>query len=90
MLACEELASAVLPSSELLPHTRRMAERFNRLPPDAVRDSKRLLRGATRAELDRAIQEENAVFTARLRNPETREALRAFLKKRQPDIARDR
>jgi enoyl-CoA hydratase/carnithine racemase len=84
------LASAVLPSSDLQAHARRMAERFNRLPPDAVRDSKRLLRGATRAELDRAIQEENAVFTARLRNPETREALRAFLKKRQPDIARDR
>jgi enoyl-CoA hydratase/carnithine racemase len=67
-----------------------MAERFNRLPPDAVRDSKRLLRGATRAALDRAIQEESAVFTARLRDPETLEALQAFLQKRKSNIASDR
>ena len=84
------LASAVLPSSDLLAHARRMAERFNRLPPDAVCESKRLLRGATRAALDRAIQEENAAFTARLRNPDTREALRVFLQKRKSDNAPDR
>ncbi len=84
------LASAVLPSDELLSHARRMARRFNALPPDAVRDSKRLLRGATRAALERAIQEESAVFTARLRSPETREALRAFLQKRKSDRPSDR
>jgi enoyl-CoA hydratase/carnithine racemase len=56
------LASAVLPSSDLLAHARRMAERFNALPPGAVRDSKRLLRGATRAAVECAIQEESAVL----------------------------
>jgi enoyl-CoA hydratase/carnithine racemase len=63
-----------------------MAERFNALPPGAVRDSKRLLRGATRAAVDRAIQEESAVFTMRLRSPEAREALQAFLQKRKPNF----
>jgi enoyl-CoA hydratase/carnithine racemase len=63
-----------------------MAERFNALPPGAVRDSKRLLRAGTRAAVDRAIQEESALFTARLRSPEAREALQAFLQKRKPNF----
>lgn len=84
------LASAALAASDLLAHARRMAERFNALPAHAVRDSKRLLRGATRAAVDRAIQEENAVFTARLRSPEAREALQAFLQRRKADFTPDR
>jgi enoyl-CoA hydratase/carnithine racemase len=79
------LASAAMPSSDVLSHARRMAERFNALPAEAVRDSKRLLRGATRAAVDRAIEEENALFMARLRSPETRAALEALLRKRQAD-----
>jgi enoyl-CoA hydratase/carnithine racemase len=82
------LASAALPASELLAHARRMARRFNALPPGAVRDSKRLLRAATRHAVDRAIQEEGVLFTARLRSPEAREALQAFLQKRTPDFTR--
>jgi len=80
------LASAALPSSDLLAHAFAMAKRFNALPPGAVRDSKRLLRGATRAAVDRAIQEESTLFTARLRSPEAREAMQAFLQKRKPNF----
>src|SRR5262249_30416599 len=36
------IANASLPSTEVLMKARRMAERFNTLPPDAVRESKRL------------------------------------------------
>ena len=38
------IANAVLPADEVLPHARRIAERFNALPPSAVRETKRLLR----------------------------------------------
>lgn len=80
------LATAVLPSSDLLSHARRVAERFNTLPPGAVRDSKRLMRGPTRASVERAIEEESALFAARLASAEARAALRAFLQKRQPEF----
>ena len=38
------IANAVLPAGEVVNHARRMAERFNALPPGAVRESKKLLR----------------------------------------------
>jgi enoyl-CoA hydratase/carnithine racemase len=80
------LASAAMPLSDVLPHARRMAQRFNVLPQGAVRDSKRLLRGATHAAVEHVIQEENAVIVARLSSPEAREAMLAFMRKRKPDF----
>ncbi len=38
------LANAVLPAGEVVNHARRVAERFNALPPGAVREAKKLLR----------------------------------------------
>src|SRR5450432_1959991 len=38
------IANAVLPAAEVVSHARRIAERFNQLPPGAVRESKRLMR----------------------------------------------
>jgi len=84
------LATAVLPSSDVLAHARRMAKRFNSLAPGAVRDSKRLMRSASNAEVDRAIQLEGVLFEARLRSPEAREALQAFLQKRRPSFTPER
>ena len=81
------LANAVLPASEVLPHARRVALRFNALPPGAVRDSKKLMRDHQRALVMEAIRTEGAVFSARLRSPEVREALQAFLEKRKPDFS---
>src|SRR5207249_2119310 len=40
------IANAVLPANELVNHARRMAERFNALPPGAVRETKKLMRRA--------------------------------------------
>jgi enoyl-CoA hydratase/carnithine racemase len=82
------LANAVLPASEVLPHARRVALRFNALPPGAVRDSKKLMRDHQRALVMEAIRTEGAVFSARLRSPEVREALQAFLEKRKPDFSK--
>ena len=39
------IANAVLPAGEVVNHARRIAERFNSLPPGAVRERKKLLRG---------------------------------------------
>ncbi|MFM7533589.1 MAG: enoyl-CoA hydratase [Rubrivivax sp.] len=82
------LANAVLPPAEVLPHARRIAQRFNALPPGAVREAKKLMRDHQRAAVMEAIRTEGAVFSARLRSPEVREALQAFLEKRKPDFSK--
>ena len=43
------IANAVLPAAEVVNHARRMAERFNALPPGAVRESKALMRRGQKA-----------------------------------------
>jgi enoyl-CoA hydratase/carnithine racemase len=82
------LATAALSAGEVLPHARRMAKRFNQLPPGAVRDSKRLMRAGASAAITYAMQQETEVFVERLRGPEAREALQAFLQKRKPDFSK--
>jgi enoyl-CoA hydratase/carnithine racemase len=82
------MATAVLPASDVLAHARRMAERFNALPPGAVRDTKRLMRAGSSAGIARAVQAESAIFAERLRSPEAKEALQAFFEKRKPDFSK--
>lgn len=82
------LANAVLPADEVLPHARRMATRFNALPPQALRDTKRLLRQPQRALLDQVMREESALFVQKLAEPEAREAISAFFERRRPDFSR--
>ena len=82
------IASAVLPASEVLPHARRVAERFNQLPPEAVRQSKRLLRRGQAVAVQDAMAAETGLFVQRLRSEEAREAFQAFFEKRKPDFTR--
>ena len=81
------IANAVLPASEVANHARRMAERFNTLPPSAVRQTKALLRRANTDSVMAAIAAENEVFSARLGSPEAKEAITAFFQKRKPDFS---
>jgi enoyl-CoA hydratase/carnithine racemase len=81
------IANAVLPAAEVLPHARRVAARFNQLPPGAVRETKKLLRRAGRDEVMQAISAESEVFAARLGSAEAREAFTAFFQKRKPDFS---
>jgi enoyl-CoA hydratase/carnithine racemase len=75
------LANAVLPASEVLAHALRAAERFNSLPPEAVRAAKRLLQKPDRAAVLAAIEAESGVFAERLRSDEAKQAFRSFLKR---------
>ncbi|HET9978424.1 MAG TPA: enoyl-CoA hydratase [Burkholderiaceae bacterium] len=82
------IASAVLPAGEVAAHARRVAERFNALPPGAVSDTKRLLRTPQAGALLAAINTEAEAFGRRLMSPEAREAMSAFLEKRKPDFTK--
>ncbi len=82
------IANAVLPAAEVVGHARRMAERFNQLPPGAVRDTKRLLRGPQRELIVKTIHAEGQLFSQRLRSPEAMEAFQAFFQKRKPDYSK--
>ena len=81
------IANAVLPAAEVLNHARRVAERFNALPPGAVREAKQLLRGPQREQIEATIRTEGALFAKRLRSPEAMEAFQAFFQKRRPDFS---
>jgi enoyl-CoA hydratase/carnithine racemase len=69
-------------------HARRIAERFNNLPPGAVRDAKRLLRGPQTEAILKTIRSEGELFAARPRSPEAMEAFQAFFQKRKPDFSK--
>jgi enoyl-CoA hydratase/carnithine racemase len=82
------LANAALPAAEVVTHARRQAERFNALPLEAVRETKRLLRAPASEAVSRAMQAEALVFARRLRSAEAQEAFRAFFEKRKPDFSK--
>ncbi len=82
------IANAVLPAAEVVNHARRVAERFNALPPGAVREAKQLLRGPQREQIEATIRVEGALFAKRLRSPEAMEAFQAFFQKRKPDFSK--
>ena len=82
------IANAVLPAGEVASHARRVAERFNALPPGAVQDAKRLMRGPQREQILAAIGTEGEIFAARLQSPEAKEAFQAFFQKRKPDFSK--
>jgi len=82
------IANAVLPAGEVVNHARRIAERFNQLPPGAVQGAKRLMRAPQREQILATIGTEGALFAERLRSPEAMEAFQAFFQKRKPDFSK--
>ncbi len=81
------IANAVLPADEVVLHARRIAERFNALPPTSVRESKRLMRRGRETWAHETIQVEAKAFAEQLRSPEAKEAFSAFFQKRKPDFS---
>jgi enoyl-CoA hydratase/carnithine racemase len=82
------IANAVLPAAEVVNHARRVAGRFNALPPGAVREAKQLMRRPQHEQLLQTIRTEGEIFARRLRSPEAMEAFQAFFQKRAPDFSR--
>ena len=82
------IANAVLPAAEVASHARRVAERFNALPPAAVRNTKALMRRSRAPALAEAIAAETELFAKGLQSPEAKEAFSAFFQKRKPDFSK--
>jgi enoyl-CoA hydratase/carnithine racemase len=82
------IANAVLPAGEVVAHARRVAERFNGLPPGAVRESKLLMKRGRKDVVMQQMAAEGEIFGQRLRTPEAREAFQAFFEKRKPDFSK--
>ena len=57
-------------------------------PPEAIRQSKALLRAPLRERVERVMREEAELFIARLQSEEAQEAFTAFMEKRAPDFSR--
>jgi enoyl-CoA hydratase/carnithine racemase len=77
----------VVDDDELQPTARDLAQRLAALPPQAVRETKRLIRHGA-SDLAGRIEQELGLFRERLGSPEAAEAFRAFLEKRKPDFSR--
>jgi enoyl-CoA hydratase/carnithine racemase len=82
------LITKVVEPDELLAAAEKAAARLAELPPESLRLTKRLLKGAHAEAVRRTIEEEGRIFRERLDSPEAQEALRAFLEKRKPDFSR--
>ena len=65
----------------------RLAARLAALPPEAVRQTKALIKNG-RPDVPGRIAEELVLFGQRLRSPEAAEAFQAFMEKRKPDFSR--
>lgn len=82
------IVTEIVPEAELLERARAAALALAALPSASVRMTKALMkRGSAQAVQDR-MTEELELFGERLRSPEAREALSAFMHKRKPDFSR--
>lgn len=80
------IATQVLPAAQVWAHAQTQAERFGKLPPEAVRTTKRLMRDGQRAQLQQHIETELAAFKQCLGSAEAQEAFKAFFERRQPNF----
>lgn len=78
------LVNRLLAPGEVLDHAMRQARRLCALPPEAVRETKRLLRQGASAAVQQAMAAEFHAFEGLLRSSDAREALNAFLERRKP------
>lgn len=75
-------------SDQLFERAHERAEALSKLPPEAMRQTKELLKAPLREELTGVMLREGEVFMNRLTSPETAEAIQAFFMKRPADFSR--
>ncbi|QFS42109.1 enoyl-CoA hydratase-related protein [Burkholderia cepacia] len=81
------IVNHVVAAGQELPLAEQWAQRLAALAPNAVQNTRRLLRQTQHAGLVSAIDTEGAALAAALHSPEVREAFSAFLEKRRPNFA---
>lgn len=82
------ILNAVLDDGQARSKALEVAAELAALPPDAVMTSRRLLRQATGRGVAQVMQTEADEFVRLLQGPEAKEAVSAFLEKRQADFSR--
>jgi enoyl-CoA hydratase/carnithine racemase len=78
------LVTEVVHDERILETAVETSQALAKKPTGAVQACKRLLRRASREELEQAVKFENEEFAARVRSDDAKEAFRAFFAKRQP------
>ena len=78
------LVTQVVPDEKLLETATETAQTLAAKPGAAVQACKRLMKRASRQQLELAVQFENAEFAERVRSDDAKEAFKAFFAKRQP------
>ena len=81
-----DLVSQVLPDQDLLATATATAQKLATKPVGALQASKRLLKQSSRESVKAAMKAENEEFSVQVRSADAKEALTAFLEKRQPDF----
>ncbi|MGZ8254666.1 MAG: enoyl-CoA hydratase [Burkholderiaceae bacterium] len=82
-----KIVNRILPPNEVLDYAVRQAERFNKLPPASVRETKRLMKASWKSITEKIIVDEAKSFGALLGRPEAKEAFSAFYERRTPDFS---
>lgn len=80
------MVNQVVDDADLMPTARALAARLAALPPEAVRQTKALIRRG-KPGLGARMDEEIDLFRQRVTSPEAREAFTAFAEKRKPDFS---
>ena len=83
-----KIVNRILPPNEVLDYAIRQAERFNKLPPASVRETKRLMKASWKSVTEKIIVDEAKSFGAMLLKPEAKEAFAAFYDRRAPDFSK--
>ena len=82
------LVTQVVPDQELLSVATATVQKLAAKPAGALQASKRLIKQPFRDQIAAAMKAENEEFSTQVRSADAKEALTAFLEKRQPDFTK--
>lgn len=81
-----DIINQVCTSGECLQSTLDVAKRMANQPPVAIQAAKQILKASMVNQIEQTILGEGELFIQRLQSPEAKEALTAFIEKRQPNF----
>jgi enoyl-CoA hydratase/carnithine racemase len=81
------LVNKILPVKEVLEFAQHQARKLAALPAASLRATKKLMKHDLMPMIKARMDEESELFRERLKSPEAKEALSAFLEKRKPDFS---